>query len=286
MKLSTKSTLVLLTLASGAAAVHAQSTLDKVKSSGSITVAYREASIPFSYLGGDGKPVGFGWEICGRIVDQVKRATGRNDLTVKTQAVTSQNRIPLMVNGTIDIECGSTTNNSDRAKQVSFAINYFYTGTRLMVKANSPIKTFADLKGRKVVSTTGTTNFQVLRKYNADNGTNVEVLGWDPKKQKGLFTENFESLDDGLAVLVRKRRRHRNFGGDDALGIGHAKPQVLVLAGAPEFQRMSDGRRTKVTLHKEGGAPQEVHFGGALFDQFRQHGCGHLAGQAQRLTLR
>ncbi len=205
MKLSTKSTLVLLTLASGAAAVHAQSTLDKVKSSGSITVAYREASIPFSYLGGDGKPVGFGWEICGRIVDQVKRATGRNDLTVKTQAVTSQNRIPLMVNGTIDIECGSTTNNSDRAKQVSFAINYFYTGTRLMVKANSPIKTFADLKGRKVVSTTGTTNFQVLRKYNADNGTGFELMS---------------AKDHDESALLLQQGRADAFGMDDILLYG------------------------------------------------------------------
>ena len=154
------------------AAAQVPPTLDKAKSSGSFTVAYREASIPFSYLGGDAQPTGFGWEICGKIVDAVKKATGRADLKVGTQAVTSQNRIPLMVNGTIDIECGSTTNNSERAKQVAFAINYFYTGTRLLVKAGSPIKSVDDLKGRKVVSTTGTTNFRVLRKLNADRNLN------------------------------------------------------------------------------------------------------------------
>ena len=131
--------------------VFADSTLDKVKSSGSITVAYRESSIPFSYLGGDGKPVGFGWEICNKVVDEVKKKTGKKTLDIKTQAVTSQNRIPLLQNGTIDIECGSTTNNSERGKQVSFATNYFYTGTRFLTKANSGIKTLADLKGKKVV---------------------------------------------------------------------------------------------------------------------------------------
>jgi glutamate/aspartate transport system substrate-binding protein len=157
-----------------AALAQSPSTLDKIKASGTITLAYRESSIPFSYLGNDAQPTGFGWEVCGKVVEQVKRVTGRADLKVATQSVTSQNRIPLMVNGTIDIECGSTTNNSDHAKQVAFAINYFYTGTRFLVKADSSIKTVADLKGKKVVSTTGTTNFQVLRKLNADKGLDFD----------------------------------------------------------------------------------------------------------------
>lgn len=152
--------LALLAAAATLGAAHAQvpPTLDKIKASGSMSVSYRESSIPFSYLGGDGQPTGFGWEICGRIVDAVKKATGRADLKVTTQAVTSQNRMPLMQNGTIDVECGSTTNNSERAKQVAFAINYFYTGTRFLVKADAPIRSLADLKGKKVVATTGTTN--------------------------------------------------------------------------------------------------------------------------------
>ena len=152
-------------------------TLDKVKASGSIAVAYRESSIPFSYLDDKAQPVGFGWEICQRIVDEVRKATGRADLKVTTQAVTSANRIPLLMNGTIDIECGSTTNNSDRAKQVAFATNYFYTGTRLLVKAGSPIKGVADLKGRKVVSTTGTTNFRIMRALNEERNLGFELMG-------------------------------------------------------------------------------------------------------------
>jgi glutamate/aspartate transport system substrate-binding protein len=152
-------------------------TLDKVKASGSITVAYRESSIPFSYLDDKAQPVGFGWEICQRIVDEVRKATGRADLKVTTQAVTSANRIPLLMNGTIDVECGSTTNNSDRAKQVAFATNYFYTGTRLLVKAGSPIKGVADLRGRKVVSTTGTTNFRIMRALNEERSLGFELMG-------------------------------------------------------------------------------------------------------------
>ncbi len=182
-------------------------TLDKVKSSGTMSVAYRESSIPFSYLGSEAKPIGFGWEICSKIVDEVKKATGRADLTVTTQAVTSQNRIPLLVNGTIDIECGSTTNNSDRGKQVAFAINYFYTGTRLLVKSDSPIKSMADLKGKKVVSTTGTTNFQVMRKLNLDKNLNFELLGAKDHAEAALMVEQGRAdafaMDDILLYGLR-----------------------------------------------------------------------------------
>jgi ABC-type amino acid transport substrate-binding protein len=170
-------------------AVQAQ-TLDKVKASGSISVAYRESSIPFSYLDDKAQPTGFGWEICGRIVDEVRRATGRADLKVTTQAVTSANRIPLLTNGTIDIECGSTTNNSDRGKQVAFATNYFYTGTRLLVKAGSPIKSAADLKGRKVVSTTGTTNFRIMRALNDERNLGFELIGAKDHAESQLVVQS------------------------------------------------------------------------------------------------
>jgi len=187
------------------AAAQTSGTLDKVKASGSITVAYRESSIPFSYLNSDAKPTGFGWEICGKVVDQVKKATGRTDLKVATQAVTSQNRIPLMQNGTIDIECGSTTNNAERAQQVTFATNYFYTGTRFLVKASSGIKSLQDLKGKKVVSTTGTTNFQVLRKVNADQSLGFDLMG---------------AKDHAESALLVQQGRADAFGMDDILLYG------------------------------------------------------------------
>lgn len=225
--------------------VFADSTLDKVKSSGLITVAYRESSIPFSYLGDDGKPVGFGWEICNKVVDEVKKKTGKKTLAIKTQAVTSQNRIPLLQNGTIDIECGSTTNNSERGKQVSFATNYFYTGTRFLTKANSGIKTLADLKGKKVVSTTGTTNYQVLRNINTEQNVGFELVG---------------AKDHADALLMVESGRADAFGMDDILLYGlrasSKDPKQLAVVGDsiqvepyaimlrkddPEFKSLVDG---------------------------------------------
>jgi glutamate/aspartate transport system substrate-binding protein len=196
-------------------------TLEKVKATGTITLAYRDSSIPFSYLGAEAKPTGFGWEICVRIVEQVKKVTGRADLQVATQGVTSSNRIPLLLNNTIDIECGSTTNHSTRNKQVAFSINYFYTGTRLLVKSGSPVRGSADLKGRKVVSTTGTTNVLVLRKFNAERDAGFEMLG---------------AKDHAEAALLVQQDRADAFGMDDILLFGlraSSQDPGLAVVGEP-----------------------------------------------------
>ncbi|AVS62879.1 amino acid ABC transporter substrate-binding protein [Paracidovorax avenae] len=155
-------------------------TLKKIADSGKITLAYRESSVPFSYLAGAGAPIGFSVDISNAVVDAVKKKLNKPDIKVELQAVTSQNRIPLVTNGTVDLECGSTTNNTARAKDVQFAVNYFYTGTRLLVKKSSGIKNYADLAKKTVASTTGTTNAQVIRKYNRDNNLDMDiVLGKD-----------------------------------------------------------------------------------------------------------
>jgi len=156
------------------AGAHAD-TLDKIRDSGKITLAYRESSVPFSYLNGD-KPIGITVEMSEAIADAVKQAVNRPDLKVQWQAVTSQNRIPLLRNGTIDLECGSTTNNTTRGKEVDFAINHFYTGTRLVVKKSSGINNYADLKGKVLATTTGTTNLQVLRKANAEHNWGFDMV--------------------------------------------------------------------------------------------------------------
>jgi len=184
----------LMALLAPAAMAQTAMTLDKVKSSGTITLAYREASMPFSYLDDKAQPTGFGWEICAKVVDEVKRATGRTDLKVQTQAVTSANRIPLLTNGTIDIECGSTTNNSERQKQVAFATNYFYTGTRFLVKAGTPLKALDDLKGKVVVSTTGTTNFRVIRNLNEEKKLGIELLGAKDHAESALMVQTGRAL--------------------------------------------------------------------------------------------
>ncbi len=198
------------------------STLDKVKQSGQMTIAYREASIPFSYLGANAEPTGFGWEICNKIVDQVKKAVGRQDLKVSTQAVTPANRIPLIQNGTVDIECGSTTNNADRNKQVAFAINYFYTGTRFLIKANSGIKSLDDLKNKKIASTTGTTNVLVLRKFNLEKKMGFDLIA---------------GKDHAESLLLLQQDRADAFGMDDILLYGlrasSKNPAELVVIADP-----------------------------------------------------
>jgi ABC-type amino acid transport substrate-binding protein len=198
---------ILAALSAGTASIAQAQTLDKVKASGNITVAYRESSIPFSYLDDKAQPTGFGWEICGRIVDEVKKTTGRADLKVATQAVTSANRIPLLMNGTIDIECGSTTNNSDRAKQVAFATNYFYTGTRFLVKSGSPVKSLADLKGKIVVSTTGTTNFRIMRGLNEEQKLGIDLIGAKDHAESQLVVQSGRAeafaMDDILLYGLR-----------------------------------------------------------------------------------
>jgi len=227
----------------GAAAAAAQ-TLDKVKASGAITVAYREASIPFSYLGADAQPVGFGWEICGKVVEQVKKATGRADLKVATQAVTSQNRIPLLQNGTIDIECGSTTNNSARAKEVSFATNYFYTGTRFLVKADAPIKSITDLKGKKVVTTTGTTNFQVLRKLNADRAIDFELLTAKDHAESALLVQTGRADAFGMDDILLYGLRASSQNPAELAVVGEAiqvEPYaIMVRKDDPSFKKLVD----------------------------------------------
>jgi glutamate/aspartate transport system substrate-binding protein len=238
------SSAVVAVLLTAGPAAHAQ-TLDKVKASGSIAVAYRESSIPFSYLDDKAQPTGFGWEICGRIVDEVKKATGRADLKITTQAVTSANRIPLLVNGTIDIECGSTTNNSDRGKQVAFATNYYYTGTRLLVKAGSPIMSVADLKGRKVVSTTGTTNFRIMRALNDERRLGFELIGAKDHSESQLVVASGRAdafaMDDillyGLAASSANPREWTVVG--ESIQV---EPYAIMLRkDDPTFKTLVDG---------------------------------------------
>ena len=186
-----------------AAAAFAQSgTLDKVKQTGQITLAYRESSIPFSYLDDKAQPVGFGFEICQRIVEEVKKASGRPDLKVALQAVTSGNRIPLLQNGTIDIECGSTTNNSERGKQVQFATNYFYTGTRFLVKTGTQVKSIDDLKGKTIVSTSGTTNYKILRNLNEEKKLGIDLLAAKDHAESALMVESGRALAFGMDDIL------------------------------------------------------------------------------------
>ena len=171
-----KKTVLAALMAIAATGALAQSdTLKKISDNGKMTFAYRESSVPFSYEIGAGKPVGLAVEISEAVAAEVRKTLGKN-VELAWQSVTSANRIPLLTNGTIDLECGSTTNNSTRGKDVQFAINHFYTGTRLLTKKTSGINNYADLNGKTISTTTGTTNAQVMRKYIADKNLKTEVI--------------------------------------------------------------------------------------------------------------
>ena len=151
-------------------------TLKNIKETGAITLGYRDSSIPFSYLGDDQKPIGYAMDICYKIVDAVKKELKLDKLEVKLNPVTSATRIPLMANGTVDLECGSTTNNAERQKQVWFTNTHFLTASRFVSKKSSNIKSIEDLKGKSVVSTSGTTNIKQLNEANSARNLGINII--------------------------------------------------------------------------------------------------------------
>ncbi len=165
-------------IAAGAAA-HAQAldgTLKKIKDTGTITLGVRDSSIPFSYLDDNQKPVGYSIDLCMKIVDAVKADLKLSNLNVVMQPVTSATRIPLMANGTIDLECGSTTNNLERQQQVSYVDTTFVTANRLVSKKSSKITKLDDLKGKTLVSTSGTSNLKQVTQLNGDKNLGINVV--------------------------------------------------------------------------------------------------------------
>ena len=171
-------------------------TLKKIKETGAITIGFRDSSIPFSYLDDNQKPIGFAIDICYRIVDAVKKELKLDKLEVQFNPVTSSTRIPLLANGTIDLECGSTTNNADRLKQVSFTNTHFLTATRFVSKKSSKIGSIDDLKGKSVVSTSGTTNIEQLTEANAARNLGLNII---PAKE---HAESFLMVETDRAVAV------------------------------------------------------------------------------------
>jgi glutamate/aspartate transport system substrate-binding protein len=175
-----------------ATTAQAEDTIAKVKASGSITMGVRDSSGALSYTLGDGKYAGYHVEVCQRIIAAVEKAAGKK-LEIKYTPVTSQNRIPLVQNGTVDIECGSTTNNATRQKDVSFVVTTYVEEVRIAVKANGGITNIAQLNGRNVATTTGTTSVQLLRKHERATGVDFkEVFGKD-------MADSFLLLESGRA---------------------------------------------------------------------------------------
>src|SRR3974390_2970329 len=150
--------------------------LKKIKETGAITLGHRESSVPFSYYDDKQQIVGYAMDLCYRIVDAVKSELKLPKLEVKLNPVTSATRIPLIANGTVDLGCGSTTNNLERQKQVSFTITHFVTSNRFMSKKAAHLNTVEDLRGKTIVSLSGTTNIKQIIEVNAQKGLNLNIL--------------------------------------------------------------------------------------------------------------
>ena len=203
-------------LAAPAFAQELTGTLKKVKDSGTITIGHRETSVPFSYLDEKQQPIGYSMDLCMAIVEEVKKELMMPTLMVKYNPVTSQTRIPLMSNGTVDIECGSTTNNLTRQKQVAFAPVTFVTGTKLLAKKSSKIKSYKDLKNKTVVVTQGTTNERVIKALSDKENLNIKFLNAKDHAESFLTVESGRavafSMDDVLLYgLIAKAKKPKDF---------------------------------------------------------------------------
>ena len=249
----------LATVLSASAVMPAQAqeslTLKKLKDTGSITLGHRESSIPFSYYNDQQQVIGYSQELMLKAVDGVKEQLKLAKLDTKLMPVTSANRITLVQNGTIDIECGSTTNNLERQKQVGFSTTIFVIGTKLMTRKDSGIKDFPDLAGKNVVTTAGTTSERLLRKMNEEKQMKMNIIS---AKDHG---EAFLTLETGRAVAFMM---------DDALLYGEMakakKPGDWIVTGTaqskeaygcmvrkddPEFKKVIDAALTRAMTSGE-----------------------------------
>jgi glutamate/aspartate transport system substrate-binding protein len=229
-------------------------TLKKIKETGVIKIGHRDASIPFSYLDDNQKPIGYGVDICMKIVDAVKAELKMPDLKVEFVPVTSQTRIPILTGGNIDLECGSTTNSLERQKQVAYAPTYFMTGTKLIVKKSSGIKGYDDLKGKTVVYTQGTTNERAMKAYNDEKKLGINFIPAKDHAESFLAVQTDRAaafpMDDILLYSLRASAKNPadyevvgEFLSDDPYGI-------MLRKDDPAFKKLVDEAVTG--LYKSG----------------------------------
>jgi glutamate/aspartate transport system substrate-binding protein len=243
----------LATVLSAAAALPAQAqesaTLKKIKETGSITLGHRESSIPFSYYDDKQQVIGYSHELMLKVVDSIKSELKLAKIDTRLMPVTAANRITLIQNGTIDIECGSTTNNLERQKQVGFSTTIFVIGTKLLTRKDSGIKDFADLAGKNVVTTAGTTSERLIRKMNEDKKLGMNIIS---AKDHG---EAFLTLETGRAVafmmddalLYGEMAKARKPGDWVVTGTAQSKEAYgcMVRKDDPGFKKVVDAALTK-----------------------------------------
>jgi glutamate/aspartate transport system substrate-binding protein len=211
-----KTVFALLTALAVATPVAAQDTLKKIKDTGAITIGHRDASIPFSYYDDKQQPVGYALDICMAIVDAVKKQLNMPNLKVNYQLVTSANRIPLIANGTVDLECGSTTNNTERQQQVGFSNTYFIPANRWAYKASAKLNSLNDLKGKTIVSTAGTSNIKLITQLNSEKNLGMNIISANGHPEAFQMVETgraaaFVMDDILLAGLIANSRNPKEF---------------------------------------------------------------------------
>jgi glutamate/aspartate transport system substrate-binding protein len=233
-----------------------EGTLKKIKDSGSITIGHRDASLPLSYYDDKQKPIGFAMDLCHRIVDALKAELKMPKIEVKYQLVTSANRIPLMANGTIDLECGSTTNNLERQQQVWFTMTHFVTANKFVAKRSAKLQKLTDLKGKTVVSTAGTTNIKQLTALNTEKNLGINIVSANGHPEAFQMVESGRAaafvMDDILLFgLVANSKNPKQFAiSQEALSV---EPYGIMLRKDDvEFKKVVDAAMTK--LYKSGEA--------------------------------
>ena len=228
--------------------------LKKIKESGELTLGYRESSIPFSYLDDKAQPVGYSIELCGKLVDAIKAELKMPALKVNRQAVTSQNRIPLVANGTVQLECGSTVNNAERQAQVGFSMTSFIVATRFVAKKSAGDKTVADLKGKTVAVTSGTNTLKRVRELNEARSLGMTILNGKDHAESMLLvtTGRAEAFFEDDILLTGMVAASNDPNGYALSTEGYSvDPYALMFPkDDPEFKRVVDGALTG--LYKSG----------------------------------
>lgn len=241
-------------LAFAAPALAQEGTLKKIKETGTITVGHRDASIPFSYYDANQKPIGYAMDICHEIVEAVKKELKMPNLKVNYQLVTSANRIPLLANGTVDMECGSTTNNLEREQQVSFTNTHFITANRWVAKKSSNIHSLDDLKGKTIVSTAGTSNIKQITQINGEKNLGMNIISANGHPEAFQMVETGRAvafvMDDILLYSLAASSRNPNDFEISKEALSVEPYGIMVRKGDPEFKKIADA--TTANLYKSG----------------------------------
>ena len=251
----TAAIVALSALSAPAIAQELTGTLKKIKESGTITLGHRDSSIPFSYYDDKQQPVGYALDICYKVVDAVKADLKMPNLKVKLLPVTSSTRIPLMANGTIDLECGSTTNNAERKKQVDFGMTDFVVKYRYVTKKSAHMDTIDDLKGKTVVSTAGTTDINAVNKLNTERNFGMNVLAAKDHAEAFLMVETGRAaaflMDDILlSGLVANSKDPSEFH-ISSQSLGLEPYSIMFRKDDPQFKKLVDDTMSK--LYTSGG---------------------------------